>query len=320
MIKIRFYFLQIFIFITTVVPALKSFGQQIPDTSYKFSIYQPAYKPKEGPVVFIDEAHNNIHTRTGGFSPFSKLLEQDGYQIKSLTKLIADSMVLKECKILVIANPLHKFNVNNWVLPNRSAFTKEEIGLIKKWVGDGGSLFLIADHMPFAGAAYQLAKIFGFEFLNGFAKTDTAFWPPSVFKIQNGTLKKSPATDGLKEYEKIESVATFTGSAFRSPVNAINVINFLDSNISFQPDTAWKFNKNTPQKNLGGYHQGALFYYGNGRIAVFGEAAMFTAQIANGDKVGFNSKYAPHNAQFTLNVIHWLDNVREYKGIIKKKK
>ena len=43
---------------------------------------------------------------------------------------------------------------------------------------------------------------------------------------------------------------------------------------------------------------------------------MFTAQIANGNfKVGINSESAPKNAQFTLNLIHWLDGVKEYSGV-----
>lgn len=37
-------------------------------------------------------------------------------------------------------------------------------------------------------------------------------------------------------------------------------------------------------------------------------------------KVGFNSEYAPQNAQFTLNLIHWLDGVEKYSGPILKKK
>ncbi|MGB0915797.1 MAG: hypothetical protein ACPGVI_06975, partial [Crocinitomicaceae bacterium] len=42
--------------------------------------------------------------------------------------------------------------------------SKEEITFIKNWVKKGGKLVLIADHMPFAGAANDLAKAFGFEF------------------------------------------------------------------------------------------------------------------------------------------------------------
>jgi hypothetical protein len=45
----------------------------------------------------------------------------------------------------------------------QSTFIKsEEMKLIKKWVKKGGSLFLIADHMPMAGAASELASVFGF--------------------------------------------------------------------------------------------------------------------------------------------------------------
>ncbi len=51
-----------------------------------------------------------------------------------------------------------------------------------------------------------------------------------------------------------------------------------------------------------GFHHGAILKFGKGKVAVFGEAAMFTAQIVNSNvKVGFNSEYAPHNVQFTLN-------------------
>ena len=119
---------------------------------------------------------------------------------------------------------------------------------------------------------------------------------------------------GVKDYETVESVTTFLGSAFQAPYNATPVLSFLDG-LSYQPDTAFRFNVFTPWVNLDGFHQGAIRKYGRGKVAVFGEAAMFTAQIV-GDtmKVGFNSHYAPNNAQFTLNIIHWLDGIVEYQG------
>ena len=33
-------------------------------------------------------------------------------------------------------------------------FSYEEIDAVTQWVNDGGALFLIADHMPFPGAAF----------------------------------------------------------------------------------------------------------------------------------------------------------------------
>jgi hypothetical protein len=48
--------------------------------------------------------------------------------------------------------------------------------------------------------------------------------------------------------------------------------------------------------------------YGEGRVAVFGEAAMFTAQIAGEQqrRFGMNSDVAGQNLPFLLNVMRWL--------------
>jgi len=287
-------------------------AQQVPDTSFTFPIKQTAYEQGKGPMIYIDQAHNNFHTKGGGFSPFSELLEQDGYQVAGLDKTLSEIDILKTCKILVIANALNTANAQDWVLPTPSAFTSEEIAIIRKWVKNGGSLFLIADHMPFAGAAYELGKAFGFEYLNGFAFTGVRSWPPSVFSFKGKTLAESPVTVGPDNNGKVDSIATFTGSAFKAAKGSIPVLRFLDEHYSLQPDTAWSFNSKTPRENLSGYYQGAVRKYGKGKVAVFGEAAMFTAQIANRTlKAGFNSELAPNNAQFALNVIHWLDGMTE---------
>lgn len=54
---------------------------------------------------------------------------------------------------------------------------------------------------------------------------------------------------------------------------------------------------------------GAYKKYGKGKVVVFGEAAMFTAQLAgpNKNKTGMNNLVAPENYQLLLNIIHWLD-------------
>jgi hypothetical protein len=293
----------------------RAIGQQVPDTAYEFAIYQAAYQNGEGSLIFIDEAHNNFHTKDGGFFAFSKLLQQDGYQVKGLKKAITNSDVLNGYKILVIVNSLNASNSSNWVLPTPSAFSKDEITIIKRWVENGGSLLLIADHMPFAGAAYELGKAFGFELINGFAFTGEQTWPPSVFSRRDKTLGESIIVNGIRDYEKIDSVATFTGSAFSAPAEAIPVFSFLEDHYALLPDTAWSFNAKTPRQSLKGFQQGALLNFGKGKVAFFGEAAMFTAQIANGNfKVGINSESALQNAQFALNLIHWLDGVKEYSG------
>jgi len=46
-------------------------------------------------------------------------------------------------------------------------------------------------------------------------------------------------------------------------------------------------------------------------VAVFGEAAMFTAQLAGPARMpmGMNHPLAKQNAQFALNVMHWLSGM-----------
>jgi hypothetical protein len=46
-------------------------------------------------------------------------------------------------------------------------------------------------------------------------------------------------------------------------------------------------------------------------VAVLGEAAMLTAQLAGPDKrpIGMNAPEARENVQFALNLLHWLSGV-----------
>jgi len=224
-------------------------------------------------------------------------------------RVLFSQRVLAECKILVIANALDASDTTDWIVPDPSAFSGEEVGEIKKWVAAGGCLLLIADHMPFAGAAAELAKAFGFEFINGFEMSQKMTWPPSVFTRKDGTLKKSPLIDG--ESESLDSIASFTGQAFRIPSAAQGVLEFDDSHDVFMPDTAWVFNDRTPKISAAKLSQGAIMKFEKGRVAIFGEAAMFTAQLAgpNRGKMGMNSSRAKRNPQFVLNVIHWLDGI-----------
>ena len=209
--------------------------------------------------------------------------------------------------ILVIANALHPSNQTEWSLPTPSAFSESEIRTLTEWVRQGGSLFLIADHMPFPGAGEKLAAVFGIKFYNGFAVGKKETGDPDLFTPNHG-LHESVLTEGRSQEEKVTSIQTFTGQAFEIPANAKPIV-VLDS--SFQlllPKTAWKFDTLTtvlPAKNL---VQGAFLNYGKGRVVVFGEAAMFSAQIQQGKiLMGMNAPTAGQNPQFLLNVIHWLD-------------
>lgn len=298
------YLLILFILIPVVV-----FAQQRIDTTFTINIEEPFYEEGEGPVVCFDSAHNNFHTLDGGFAPTAYILRKDGYQTVDFPVPAEEAIKLEGCKVYLTVNPLHESNIGNWQLPNPPVYSEKEVETIKNWVEEGGSLFMIADHMPFPGAASNLAKAFGFDFSNGFARLNKVENTPDVFSFQNKRLKSSAVTDG------ITSVTSFTGSAFKYPSKATPVMLFEEGDVSLEPQIAWQFSDTTKTTDLAGYAQGAIMEYGKGRLVVFGEAAMFTAQkISNAEgefKFGLNNQnLAPQNLQFLLNLIHWLDEGR----------
>ncbi len=298
--------LVLFVIMTSGFLTLSANAQQIADTSFKPPIHDPAYRVGRGPVVMLDEAHFNFHTAEGRYQPFSELLRRDGYVVKA-SSLKFSKASLKGGQILVIANPLAERNQTDWSLPTPSAFSDEEIEAVRDWVKGGGSLLLIADHMPFPGAAEKLALAFGVRFSNGYA-VDPKAQGPMLFKLSDGSLKDHPITRGRADAEKVDSVATFTGSAFQVDGNAQPLLVFGSTAMSLMTSVAGQITKETPRVPVKGWYQGAVMRFGKGRVCVFGEAAMFSAQLAgpNRNPMGMNAPIAAQNPQFLLNVMHWL--------------
>jgi len=74
------------------------------------------------------------------------------------------------------------------------------------------------------------------------------------------------------------------------------------------PSKHWDLTEKTPTLSINKWHQGATLEFHKGRVVVFGEAAMFTAQYRAKDKKwsGLKAKGAEQNEQFLLNIMHWL--------------
>ncbi|MFC1725165.1 hypothetical protein ACFL4T_06035 [candidate division KSB1 bacterium] len=296
----KIFFLTLFILTFSL-----SFGQQVPDDSYDPEIKNPAYDRGKGPIVFLDEAHENFHTADNRYRPFVKLLENDGYVIKPSTLKISRD-VLQQCSIFVISVPMSK--------DKKSAYTREEIRILRDWVSDGGSLLLITDHMPDVPAIADLASAFGIELLNGYVLNEAPGEDvgPIFFKRSDGTLTEHPITLGRIEYdEKINSVTSFTGCAFKADTDFYPLMIFGSFKISWMTKEADKFPPDTPKINVEGWYQGGVMEIGEGRMAFFGEAGMFTAQIIKrrNIKFGMNVPFAKENHQFLLNIFHWLSGI-----------
>jgi hypothetical protein len=289
------------------MPAL---AQQVADRDFVPKVSPPAHAPGKGPVVCLDEAHHNFHTLDGRFHAFGELLRRDGYVVVP-SRAAFDATSLSACAVLVIANAQPSdVSWNDYPLPTPSAFAPAEIAAVRAWVQGGGRLLLIADHMPLAGAAQALAAAFDVEFSDGFAFAgidDAAMRQPTLFRTDDGTLADHAIVRGDDAGSAVSQVRSFTGQAFRAP-GAQPLMVLPAGFVSLHPAKAWDFQPGTPRVDVGGWLQGAVKLVGKGRAAFFGEAAMFTAQLAGPQRmpVGMNAPDAEQNAQIALNVLHWL--------------
>lgn len=294
-----------------LVMATAAGAQQVPDSAFAPGIARPAFAEGAGPLVLVDEAHVNFHTTDGRYHAFARLLRRDGYVVRGLREPFTRE-ALAGARVLVIANALHARNADDWILPTPSAFTPAEIAAVEAWVREGGALLLIADHMPFPGAADGLASAFGVVMGNGFAYDSTEQQSRFRFTRANGLLADHPVANGRGREERVDSVDSFTGQAFRLVrPDAEPLLTLGPGTVLLMPEVAWQFSPLTPRMRADGLLHGAVLRHGRGRVAVFGEAAMFSAQLAGPERrpMGMNDPTAPQNVQFLLNVMHWLTGV-----------
>lgn len=247
--------------------------------------------------ICLDEAHHNYHTLAGRYAPFGEELKEQGHVVVGFEHSF-DANALSACDVLVIANALNQVNVSSWSLPTPSAFTEDEVAAVGEWVEGGGALFLIADHMPFPGAAEALAAQFGATFHNGFAINKTA-GKPDIFSRGDSTLATNVITNGRNADERIEKVESFAGQAFDLPDGATPIVTLNSDYHLLLPETAWEFTPFTPRREAGGMVQAGFLVHGNGRVVLCGEAAMFTLQKGTGLP-------AADNRKLLLNIINWL--------------
>ena len=163
--------------------------------------------------------------------------------------------------------------------------------------------------MPFAGAASELASAFEVKFHDGFAG-DTLQSGMELFTRASKELSNNPVTDGFRAGMKVDSVVSITGQAMELSDRYTNVLKLGPSWISLQPDTAWQFTSNTESLSMAGQSQGGIAEFGQGRVIMWGEAAMFTAQVVQSGgqtfNAGMNMPQAKSNYKLALNLMQWL--------------
>jgi len=272
---------------------------------------RPAYILGGGPVVVLDLGHNNVDDPEFP-AILAEWLTQDGYVVRQLSTRF-DESALAGVDIVISKNPLSAHNIDNWTLPTPSAFTKGEIKALHNWVVSGGALLMVIDHMPIPGAAEELTSAFDFKISNGFAideQTLRGYDSEAIlaagrvpFSRSDQSLADHPVTNGRTSEERVETVVTSVGSAFRLPHGAQSLLTFGPSFVSLLPESAWKFDDTTPRQAIGGWSQAGLARVGSGRIALLGDAMLLRSALED------TEPWALQNPQFTLNVVHWLSGL-----------
>src|SRR5262245_9218247 len=132
--------------------APRAAGPQVADDNFNPAVPNPAFASGSGPLVLLDEGHSNFHTVDGRYSPFVRILRRDGFRVEPARGRFTPQL-LAPARILVIANAAVPRKQGDPYIPSPSAFTQEEVDVVRRWVSSGGSLLLIADHQPWGGEA-----------------------------------------------------------------------------------------------------------------------------------------------------------------------
>jgi hypothetical protein len=288
---------------------------QVADPNFNASVERPGY-PRRGPVVAIDEAHQNTHTASGQYKPLADLLTHDGYRVRASSQLFTPS-AFAGMDVLVVANA----NARSFA---GSIFTEPECDAVRDWVRRGGHLLLIADHEPFGTSAANLSARFGVTMGTGraFEPIPGSITTQLVFSRRNGLLGSHAILSGRNASEQVESVTAFTGQSLSVPQGATPLlilsptareaatVDDLNAEADARSATAPTGVVNAHSRSVAGLAQGVALPFGKGRVVVLGEAALFSAQVITFPdgrimKIGMN---VPGNddRQFALNVLHWL--------------
>ncbi|NQV41164.1 MAG: DUF4350 domain-containing protein [Candidatus Marinimicrobia bacterium] len=283
---------------------------QRPDMETDMSVSLPAFKPENPPVVVFDAGHGNFHDIYSTYQPFATLLKNDGIDLTTHEGQFTQ-IALQHVELLIIANATGEELKDGGMT---SAFSNSEIEVLLSWVNQGGSLLLIADHDPFGSAAADLAKAVGVG-MESVWTVDTLRQNPEIGK--STWLEYSQENGGLgnhaiiKNGMPIQQVITFTGQSLSFDSTWTSILQLSDSarNYYTRADASMVSADTSTYFPVPGQSQLIACKYGDGRMVIAGEAAMFTAQevriFFKTMRAGFN--YGGYdNKQLVLNIIHWL--------------
>lgn len=293
------------------------------DASYRPAAAERTFTERR-PRIAVDEGHLNVHTSSGRYRPFGRLMERDGFRVTAIPGRITPE-ALRNVDIFVSANALGfkgllqqaatAAGLERIVKLDVDAFDDDEIERLRAWVSNGGNALIISDHPPAADGSRRLAAAFGVQMRGWWAEDHEQHDPMTknpgvlVFSRGNALLGEHPILSGRSGAERINRVMTFTGQALDPGPDGVTLLRLSPSAREYP----YRVSREEQGRSAAGFAQAVAVEYGKGRVVVLGEAAALTAQriqTPSGETLlmGMNRE-GTDNEQFALNIVHWLMRV-----------
>ena len=306
--------------VAVILTAGSALAQQSGDLDWRPVVTSPAYVAA-GPLVLVDQGHGSVQTIDGRYAGFAALMQADGYRVQAVHARLDVPGVLDGAAVLIISNP-------DASAAQPSAFDDAEIAAVSRWVHQGGSLLLAADHAPHGAAAEALASAFGVSMGKGYAFQLVGDDVTTNLVFPQQALGDHPIIDGGNASERVTVVKSFTGQSLAGP-SAATVLMAMSSDAreASNLETLQTIRSRLRAGETSGAviaelsrpslpAQGLAFRFGEGRVVVLGEAGMLTAQIVrfpdqpDREPVRMGLNTAGHDdQQFVLNLMHWLSRL-----------
>ena len=271
------------------------------DPNFITEVVAPSFEGNKGPRVVVDAGHNNFFITTGLIQPLLELLKSDGYRV-DFSRGQVDPAALDQADIFLVITPMSS-PYTNFKNDFSEAYSPEELAALERWVLGGGSLIVFSEHFPFDIAVSGLLEAFGISTSIG-VTIDYDFSHESAGEIvfEGERLDKlHPIVSGKRSVTK---VASYGGSALLGD-GYTNIMKLSDHSINVSRN--WMGVEGGPRGR--GNSQGLAGFYGDGRIAAFGDSNGFAAMIfeddISKDFVGMNDK-AYDWRNLVLNTFDWL--------------
>lgn len=264
--------------------------------------------PQQTQIVF-DYDHANRHRifdGNQGFLALYELLEAEGYPIELWEDASFEQWVsLVGCPPPTCDPPIARAEIDVFVeaMPQVVFANAFQLAWLEQWVSEGGVLFLITDHVPFAGRINTLAGMFGVEFrdTDPIVGDGALHCPPGVTLCLPGRISFRQAELPVFFAGGVEFVTTYAGTSVFPTDPAVDWHPILRLGEGFTTQLSGEPRDGEVTLAFVRHGQGAVLFASEAAMWSCGEGPEFTLGWCDANPIDD----APHNDRFVRNLFDY---------------